>query len=343
MNREITTIYFVRHAKPDRGPDSPFTDRTYPLSAKGLNDCILVTTFFEDKNIDAVLSSPFVRAVDTVKPFADKYGHKIELVEGFRERAISNTWIPIEDFKAFAAKQWVDFSYKLPEGECLQEVLDRNVDALAYVLDHYHGKTLLIGTHGMSLTTLLYYFGDAIEPDGHKNMPMPFVVKMEFLDGACVGIQKTDLFHQNRTPIENSYQVTMSKLESHKWYQQAVVFARYNGKWLYCRHHSHETYDALTGTVKHEETALDCASRQLHKAMGATKFEITPAFDFEVQTNQGFYSGQVFFANVQELGNIPENSQIASVRKFETYPSQMRWPRVLPELYTQMSEWFYHN
>ena len=102
------------------------------MSQKGFNDRKLVTEFLLDKNIDAVLSSPFKRAVDTVADFADKNGFKIDLVEDFRERAIADAWI--DDFKVFAERQWADFSYKLDGGECLSEVQKRNIHALNNVL-----------------------------------------------------------------------------------------------------------------------------------------------------------------------------------------------------------------
>ena len=48
----MTTIYFIRHATPDRkGVGGMFTDATYPLSEKGLADVALVTDFLQDKKI----------------------------------------------------------------------------------------------------------------------------------------------------------------------------------------------------------------------------------------------------------------------------------------------------
>jgi len=68
----MTTVYFVRHAEPNYGNHD---DMSRELSAKGLHDRVLVTAFLRDKQIDAVYSSPFKRAVDTVKDFADKNGY----------------------------------------------------------------------------------------------------------------------------------------------------------------------------------------------------------------------------------------------------------------------------
>ena len=121
----MTNIYFVRHAEPNY---ENHDDRHRELTEKGLRDREAVTDYLMDKEIHAVLSSPYQRAVDTVKHFADARGMEIELVEDFRERKVDSVWI--EDFNAFAKMQWADFSYKLTDGECLREVQERNIAAL---------------------------------------------------------------------------------------------------------------------------------------------------------------------------------------------------------------------
>lgn len=62
----MTTVYFVRHAEPNY---NNYKDAFRELSAKGLEDRKLLTKFLADKGIDIVLSSPFKRAIDTIKDF----------------------------------------------------------------------------------------------------------------------------------------------------------------------------------------------------------------------------------------------------------------------------------
>ena len=126
----MTTVYFVRHAQPNY---ENHDDMLRELTAKGLEDRKLVTRFLADKNVDVVLSSPFLRSVDTVRDFADTNGLKIGIVEDFRERRIDSVWI--EDFNGFCKAQWADFNYKLSDGESLGEVQKRNVAALNKVLE----------------------------------------------------------------------------------------------------------------------------------------------------------------------------------------------------------------
>ena len=149
----VTTIYFVRHAEPNY---ENHDDMSRELSDKGLKDRRLVTDFLMDKEIDAVLSSPYKRAVDTVREFADAKGLEIKKIEDFRERKVESEWI--EDFVEFCKKQWNDFEYKLSDGECLNEVQKRNISALNHVLEEYSGKNVVIGSHGTALSTIINYF-----------------------------------------------------------------------------------------------------------------------------------------------------------------------------------------
>ena len=61
-----------------------------------MEDRKLVTKFLVDKHIDVVLSSPYKRAIDTVKDFADSYCKEINIIYDFRERKVESDWI--EDF-----------------------------------------------------------------------------------------------------------------------------------------------------------------------------------------------------------------------------------------------------
>ena len=186
----MTTVYFVRHAEPNYDNHD---DALRELSPKGMEDRKLVTEFLSDKHIDAVLSSPFKRAYDTVAHFAETYGYQIRTIDDFRERRIDNSWI--EDFRGFARKQWSDFSYKLSDGECLKEVQDRNIAALKAVLSEYPGKNIVVGSHGTAISTIINYFDSSFGFEDFDNIRrvMPMIVEFVFdEDGKCVSISRFD-------------------------------------------------------------------------------------------------------------------------------------------------------
>jgi 2,3-bisphosphoglycerate-dependent phosphoglycerate mutase len=187
----MTTVYFVRHAQPNY---ENHDDMLRELTAQGMEDRKMVTRFLSEKNVEVVLSSPFHRSVETVRHFADSKGLEIGIVEDFRERCIDSVWI--EDFNGFCKKQWEDFSYKLSDGESLSEVQERNISALNQVLADYAGKTIVVGSHGTALSTIINYYDQSFGYSDFERIRcvMPWIVEFTFEDKQCVKIQKHDLF-----------------------------------------------------------------------------------------------------------------------------------------------------
>lgn len=183
----MTQVYFVRHAEPNyRNHD----DTARELTARGLADRMLVTDFLMDKDVDVVLSSPYRRAVDTVRHFADTVRLPVEHVHDFRERKVDSEWIP--DFDAFSKKQWADFDYRLDGGECLREVQERNISALMKVLRDYKDRCIVIGGHGTAISTVLNYFNPGF---GHGDFErirrlMPWIVRLDFEGDRFVGMEE---------------------------------------------------------------------------------------------------------------------------------------------------------
>ena len=64
----MTTVYFIRHAEPNYDNHD---DVLRELSPKGLQSSKELVNFFAGTQIDAFYSSPYLRAVDTIKPLAD--------------------------------------------------------------------------------------------------------------------------------------------------------------------------------------------------------------------------------------------------------------------------------
>ena len=147
----MTTVYFVRHAQSDASVQDPFLR---PLTEQGLRDRRLVTEFLSGREVTALFSSPYKRAVDTLVDFSEKQGLPVQTVEDFREHETISDSYPDENYFPFIQKYWKDPAYKVPGDESLEELQQRNVRALERVLEAYPGKTVAIATHGMALSVL---------------------------------------------------------------------------------------------------------------------------------------------------------------------------------------------
>ncbi|SKC66274.1 histidine phosphatase family protein [Maledivibacter halophilus] len=183
----MTRIYFVRHSKPDF---SIKDDLNRPLCEEGIRACKKITEYLSDKRIHKVYSSPFKRAVDTIKDFADRFEFEIEKVEDLRERKVADIWI--EDFNEFAKKQWEDFNYKLSNGENLNEVQTRNINVIHKILKSNADKNIVIGTHGTALSTIINYYDKSFDYSVFsriKNL-MLFIVFIDFEGLNAINIQE---------------------------------------------------------------------------------------------------------------------------------------------------------
>ena len=174
----ITGVYFIRHAR----PDISIKDETRPLSLEGLKKSEELVKIFSEIKIDDIYSSPYKRAIQTIEPIANNKNIKIKIVKDFREIKISkDNWIE-DNFNEFCKKQWNDFSYKLTGGESLLEVQKRNVKKLNRILLKRKGMTIIIGTHGIALSTIINYYDKTFDYNNFENIAdiMPYIIKIEF-------------------------------------------------------------------------------------------------------------------------------------------------------------------
>ena len=193
----MTRIIFVRHADSNR---QNHDELLRELSPKGMEDRKRVTEYMAGMGVDAVLSSPYRRAVDTVADFAETYGFEIGLMDGFREREVPG-WI--EDYSAFVKRQWEDFDYKRPGCESLREAQRRCVAALETVLRRYAGKTVVIGGHGTAMSAVVNYYDSSFGWREFERIEsvMPWIVELDFDEaGTCAEIRTFDPIYGTRPP-----------------------------------------------------------------------------------------------------------------------------------------------
>ncbi|MBA3266858.1 MAG: histidine phosphatase family protein [Acidimicrobiia bacterium] len=80
-------LYLVRHGKAGSRHDWKGPDHERPLSKRGRRQAQGLVELVAGRDIDAVVSSPFVRCVETVQPLADKLGLEVEAASGLAEGA----------------------------------------------------------------------------------------------------------------------------------------------------------------------------------------------------------------------------------------------------------------
>ena len=78
----------------------------------------------------------------------------------------------------------------------------------------------------------------------------------------------------------------------------AVIIARHNGKWVFCKHKERNTWEAPGGHREDGEYILETAKRELYEETGAITFDITPICIYSVTAPDNFdgenYSSQIY-------------------------------------------------
>ncbi len=92
-----------------------------PLTSQGTKDAIALIDFFQDKKIDAIYSSPFLRAVETIRPFADSVGLKVNLDHRLKERVLSS--LQLDDWMAKLEATYTDLDLTFEGGESSREAM----------------------------------------------------------------------------------------------------------------------------------------------------------------------------------------------------------------------------
>jgi len=186
----MTNIYFVRHCEPDF---SIHEDLIRPLTQKGQEDSKKVEKVLKNKEIHAIYSSPYKRAIDTVRKLANTLNLEVKTKDDLRERTIADQWI--DDFNEFVKCQGEDFEYKLSKGECLRQVQERNITALKEILNENKGKNVVIGTHGTALSTILNYYNKTFGYEEFNRIKsiMPWIIVMEFKGEEFIGFKEIDI------------------------------------------------------------------------------------------------------------------------------------------------------
>lgn len=88
----------------------------------------------------------------------------------------------------------------------------------------------------------------------------------------------------------------------------AVVIAKHDGKWVFCKHKERETLEFPGGHRETGETIAETAKRELMEETGAVKFEIRPICVYSVtgktrvnETGEESFGG-LFYAEITSFG-----------------------------------------
>jgi len=158
----MTTLILVRHAQ--SAPDPALPERDWPLSDNGKQQALDLAPALAELGVNALVSSPYLRAIETLRPYAEHSGLEIAVDEDLRERALGG-WLPdVADVEAAIRNMHADLDFQLEGGESGRACVARFDAALARVVAGHPGCTIAVGSHGGVLGHLIARQGVAL-PD----------------------------------------------------------------------------------------------------------------------------------------------------------------------------------
>lgn len=165
----MKTIYLVRHASAAGQPIDA------PLTVQGRKQALTLVNFFKQKEIDIIYSSPFKRALDTIKPLSDS--REINVIEDSRlgERVLST--VNFEDWRDKLKQSFDDFDLVFEGGESHSAGMERAKSLIEDLLCSEDDHILLV-SHGNMTTLLMRYFNESFGYDCLMEMTNPDVFEL---------------------------------------------------------------------------------------------------------------------------------------------------------------------
>ncbi len=164
-----TILYLIRHV------ESSAND---VVTESGLQQAQSLANALSKTEIDLIISSPYQRAIDTVKPFSEIAQIPIQMNDGLKERKVSEGLI--RNFLDVIKKSWIDFDFKLPNCESARECQKRLVKTLNGIVSNHYGKKILISSHGNAIALVLNAFDNSFGFEDWKNLNNPDIKKIVY-------------------------------------------------------------------------------------------------------------------------------------------------------------------
>ncbi|MGP4059987.1 histidine phosphatase family protein [Halobacillus litoralis] len=172
-------LILVRHSETEgQHEDSP-------LTKLGIRQAQTLANFLDQASyeVNRIISSPYLRAVETIKPFARNKGIDIEKDERLEERVLSHE--PIDDWEEVLHDTFQDPDLKLTGGESSQEAKKRVVTLIDELESQDCGNVLLV-THGNLLALLLQKYNREIGFYDWKRLSRPDVYLIQKQGGEYI-------------------------------------------------------------------------------------------------------------------------------------------------------------
>ncbi|KGP92237.1 phosphoglycerate mutase [Pontibacillus chungwhensis BH030062] len=166
MNKEV---YIIRHCKAE-GQEPEAT-----LTKEGMVQAQKLQVFFQDKEIDRILTSPYKRAIQSIQPLGREKRLAIEEDARLEERRLSGE--PLADWLEKLERTYSDRELTYEGGESSRIASERAMSVFEEVLQG-EGKTIILVTHGNLMSLIVGEFDQSFGFEEWKRLSNPDVYRI---------------------------------------------------------------------------------------------------------------------------------------------------------------------
>ena len=168
----MITLHLLRHAK----PSPPQGTMDVALSETGRADATAIVPVLRSLGVRRIVSSPYRRAIETARPFAETAGIELETDARLREREMPLADGPDEHIQRVRAS-FDDSDFAPDGGESFNEAAARALGCLRQLVKETPSGLLLVG-HGQCLTVVLRIVDKKVGFEFWKSLPTPAIIEL---------------------------------------------------------------------------------------------------------------------------------------------------------------------
>ncbi|UED80114.1 histidine phosphatase family protein [Lysinibacillus sp. CD3-6] len=170
-------IYVIRHCEA-QGQSS-----YAPLTERGQEQAKRLADFFYTYNIDRIISSPYLRAIQSIELLSKRTNKKIELDDRLSERTLSTDNLP--DWYEKLKITFTDLDLKYEGGESSQEAMTRIKNVVNEVVVRGTEQTVIV-SHGNLISLLVKSYQSDVDFQFWQRLSNPDVYQISYIQNEAV-------------------------------------------------------------------------------------------------------------------------------------------------------------
>ncbi|MDP2598795.1 MAG: histidine phosphatase family protein [Candidatus Liptonbacteria bacterium] len=161
----MITLIFIRHGESTGNRDNIIAGESTRLTTAGIQQAQKAAEKLL-RQFDILVSSPFIRAVQTAKIIGDKTGHEIIIRDEIKEKSFGSfIGKPIDEVEAYRQKHQAErdlrlgYDYNSIGGESGRELAERISQFVTLMKENYPGQRILAVTHAAVIRLVHVLYG----------------------------------------------------------------------------------------------------------------------------------------------------------------------------------------